>query len=228
VSGDWTAFFTAEVGASAALAGLVFIALSINLREIIGNPALVGRAAQALLLLLVLPVGAGLAVLAPYGSQADGIIALVIGAGVALAVNRLLLRATRRSGRPANRTRVPGKYRHWPWCPSSPARSCWCLEATLATVSSASGTWPASGWASSAAGCCWSRSSAESQHLGDEGAERAGSGGRHPADCCGGECGVSMIARRRAGAGQGCCVTSRCLSASHRRAHLRLIEGDLA
>ena len=99
MSGDWAAFFTAEVGASAALAGLVFVALSINLREIIGNPALVGRAAQALLL-LVLPVGTGLAVLAPYDSRTDGAIALAIGTGVALAVNRLLLRATRRPGRP--------------------------------------------------------------------------------------------------------------------------------
>ena len=99
MSGDWAAFFTAEVGASAALAGLVFVALSINLREIIGNPALVGRAAQALLL-LILPVGAGLAVLAPYDSRTDGAIALAIGIGIALAVNRLLLRATRRPDRP--------------------------------------------------------------------------------------------------------------------------------
>jgi hypothetical protein len=59
----------------------------------------VGRAAQALLL-LILPVGAGLAVLAPYDSRADGAIALAIGIGIALAVNRLLLRATRRPDRP--------------------------------------------------------------------------------------------------------------------------------
>ena len=99
MSGDWAVFFTAEVGASAALSGLVFVALSINLREIIGDPALVGRAAQALLL-LILPVGAGLAVLAPYDSQTDGAIALAIGTGIALAVNRLLLRAPRRPDRP--------------------------------------------------------------------------------------------------------------------------------
>jgi len=99
MSGDWAVFFTAEVGASAALSGLVFVALSINLREIMGDPALVGRAAQALLL-LILPVGAGLAVLAPYDSQTDGAIALAIGTGIALAVNRLLLRAPRRPGRP--------------------------------------------------------------------------------------------------------------------------------
>jgi hypothetical protein len=99
MSGDWAAFFTAEVGASAALAGLVFVALSINLREIIGNSALIGRAAQTLLL-LILPVGAGMAILAPYSRRADGAIALTIGIGVALAVNRQLLRTARHSDRP--------------------------------------------------------------------------------------------------------------------------------
>jgi modulator of FtsH protease len=99
MSGDWAAFFTAEVGASAALAGLVFVALSINLRDIIVDSALVGRAAQALLL-LILPVGSGLAVLAPYNSRADGAIALAIATGIALAVNRLLLHGTRRPDRP--------------------------------------------------------------------------------------------------------------------------------
>jgi hypothetical protein len=47
----WTEFFTAAVGAVAALAGLVFVALSINLARILETPAVVGRAAETMLLL---------------------------------------------------------------------------------------------------------------------------------------------------------------------------------
>jgi hypothetical protein len=42
VIGDWETFFAAQVGASAALAGLVFVALSINLKEILDLPGLPG------------------------------------------------------------------------------------------------------------------------------------------------------------------------------------------
>jgi hypothetical protein len=99
MSSHWTGFFTAQVSASAALTGLVFVALSINLREIIGDSALVGRAAEALLL-LILPVGLGLALLAPYGRWTDGAIAVVIVIGIALGVNRLLFRGARAPDRP--------------------------------------------------------------------------------------------------------------------------------
>jgi hypothetical protein len=49
----WTDFFVAEVGASAALAGLVIVAISINLARIIAYPSLPGRAAET----LVAPTG---------------------------------------------------------------------------------------------------------------------------------------------------------------------------
>jgi hypothetical protein len=48
----WDAFFTAEVGASAALAGLIFVGISINLQRIIALPTITHRAFQALLILL--------------------------------------------------------------------------------------------------------------------------------------------------------------------------------
>ena len=38
MAGSWESFFVAQVGASAALTGLVFVALSINLARIIGDP----------------------------------------------------------------------------------------------------------------------------------------------------------------------------------------------
>jgi hypothetical protein len=47
----WSEFATAHVGASAALLGLVFVGLTINLREVIHSKSLVNRAAEAVILL---------------------------------------------------------------------------------------------------------------------------------------------------------------------------------
>ncbi len=49
----WAGFFTAELGASAALAGLVIVAISINIARILAEPTLPGRAAET----LVAPTG---------------------------------------------------------------------------------------------------------------------------------------------------------------------------
>ena len=51
--GDWTGFFEGELGAAAALAGLVMVAISINLTRILADPILPGRAVET----LVLPTG---------------------------------------------------------------------------------------------------------------------------------------------------------------------------
>lgn len=48
---SWSTFFSAQIGASAALAGLIFVAVSINLKQIVALPLLVGRSAKALLTL---------------------------------------------------------------------------------------------------------------------------------------------------------------------------------
>ena len=50
---EWSDFFVAEVGASAALAGFVIVAISINVARIIAFPWLPGRAAET----LVAPTG---------------------------------------------------------------------------------------------------------------------------------------------------------------------------
>jgi len=47
----WTDFFVAEVGAAAALAGLLVVAISINIAKIMGFPLLPGRAAQTLIII---------------------------------------------------------------------------------------------------------------------------------------------------------------------------------
>jgi len=49
---DWTNFLIAETGAAAALAGLLFVAVSINLNKIIEYPGVAGRAAEGLVLLM--------------------------------------------------------------------------------------------------------------------------------------------------------------------------------
>jgi hypothetical protein len=51
-AGDWTDLFVASAGASAALTGLLFVAVSVNIQDILKSKALPGRALQTLLLLL--------------------------------------------------------------------------------------------------------------------------------------------------------------------------------
>jgi len=67
VLGSWHTFFSTQAEVSAALTGLVFVALSINLKQILSLPGLADRAGEALLLLL-LPVLVGLAGVLPQTS----------------------------------------------------------------------------------------------------------------------------------------------------------------
>jgi modulator of FtsH protease len=65
---DWQTFFATEAGVGAALTGLVFVALSINLKQILSLPGLAGRAGEAILLLLF-PVIIGLVGATPQASR---------------------------------------------------------------------------------------------------------------------------------------------------------------
>jgi hypothetical protein len=49
---DWSTFLVAETGAAAALAGLLFVAISINLAKILEYPGVASRAAEGLVLLM--------------------------------------------------------------------------------------------------------------------------------------------------------------------------------
>jgi modulator of FtsH protease len=82
---SWGLFFTAQVGASAALAGLIFVSVSLNLAKIIATPNLPMRAFQALVILLEILVIASLAIV-PQSLQAYGIEILAIGAPIWLLV----------------------------------------------------------------------------------------------------------------------------------------------
>ncbi|MGP7999581.1 MAG: hypothetical protein ACLPKI_20025 [Streptosporangiaceae bacterium] len=73
----WAAFFAAVTGAAAALAGLLFVAVSINLDNILKNTMLPARAAETLAILLFVMISSALA-LVPQDVELLGAEILVI------------------------------------------------------------------------------------------------------------------------------------------------------
>ena len=76
---DWETFFAAQVGASAALAGLVFVGVSLNLQKILSAAFLPMRALLALGLLVGVLVIASLFLMPGLTSGAAAAEALVLG-----------------------------------------------------------------------------------------------------------------------------------------------------
>ncbi|HEY5211114.1 MAG TPA: hypothetical protein VIJ42_16870 [Stellaceae bacterium] len=74
----WHDFFVAQAGAGAALAGLVFVAISINLQRLLTTRAVQGRAIEALALLVSLLI-VGLAALIPQGKMAFATELILLG-----------------------------------------------------------------------------------------------------------------------------------------------------
>ena len=94
--GDWVDFYVAEVGAAAALAGLLVVAISINIAKIMSFPALPGRAAQTLIMIGGSLVVASLALLPGQPLPAFGaeivvvaLVNIVIGIRQTSSVRRL-------------------------------------------------------------------------------------------------------------------------------------------
>ena len=88
----WSDFALAQLGASAALLGLVFVGLSINLRDVIGSTSLVNRAAESVVALGGVLVAAT-CVLIPHQSRAVVTTELLVIGLVLLATNARLQRA---------------------------------------------------------------------------------------------------------------------------------------
>jgi hypothetical protein len=79
----WHDFFIGTIGAAAALTGLLFVAISINLEEILKYPALPGRAAGTLGVLVTVLIVSGFALAPGQGRHALGIEIAAAGAVVA-------------------------------------------------------------------------------------------------------------------------------------------------
>ena len=76
----WENFFVAEVGAAAALAGLLFVAVSINLSKVLAHPQLPGRAGESLFILMGVLATATLGLVPGQTSAALGGEILGVGA----------------------------------------------------------------------------------------------------------------------------------------------------
>jgi hypothetical protein len=97
----WNDFFFAEVGASAALGGLLFVAISLNLERIVSRRALPDRALAALCLLLAVLVVASLMLVPGQPPMVLGAEVLIVG--LALTVLGAVL-AQRARSQPASDT----------------------------------------------------------------------------------------------------------------------------
>ena len=76
---EWESLFVAEAGASAALAGLLFVAVSINLSRVLELPGLPGRAGEAVALLVGVLVVSTLMLVPGQGRVVLGAELLVVG-----------------------------------------------------------------------------------------------------------------------------------------------------
>jgi modulator of FtsH protease len=89
----WADFFVAETGAAAALAGLVIVAISINLKAIVEVRLLSGRALETVVMLGGVLVTSSLVLIPGQPLGALGTETLVLGLGVGFVHAAILLRA---------------------------------------------------------------------------------------------------------------------------------------
>jgi hypothetical protein len=79
VIAGWKDFLIAAAGAAGALAGLVFVALSINLKEILSMPGVPGRAGETVILLAAALIGALVALIPGQPPPVLGLLLLAVG-----------------------------------------------------------------------------------------------------------------------------------------------------
>ena len=93
---SWDNFFVAQLGASAALTGLLFVGISINMTKIIGFPSLLTRALKALSLLVLILVVASLMLVPGQPPLWNGleVLGTAIGGGTLVAYLTVRIRLT--------------------------------------------------------------------------------------------------------------------------------------
>jgi modulator of FtsH protease len=94
---DWGLAFTATASAAAALTGLLFVALSINLRQIVANPGLVARAIEVLIVLSAALILSTLLLMPGQPKSAVAIEIIAIAVAVSAVTARIQLRTDRRA-----------------------------------------------------------------------------------------------------------------------------------
>lgn len=92
---DWGTFFAAQLGASAALAGLIFVGFSINMKKILEYPLLVNMALQSLILLGTILVVSTSSLIPDQSVTFLGVEILIIGCTVWGALTSLIIRNLR-------------------------------------------------------------------------------------------------------------------------------------
>ena len=94
---QWLSFFSAEVGASAALTGLLFVSISINLPKIVSNPQLASRSAKALATLAGVLLASTLCLVPGLSKASAGWGLAILGAVTWLLISVWQMKASRRN-----------------------------------------------------------------------------------------------------------------------------------
>jgi hypothetical protein len=123
---DWTNFGLGAAGTAATMAGLLFVAVSINLKQILEYPNLPARAAQTLILFAT-PLVAGIFLLVP-GQPATALAWELLVTGVGVGALQLLIDArSQRSDQETPLTWLLGRV-------FPPIASCGCLTVAGGTL----------------------------------------------------------------------------------------------
>jgi len=88
----WSGFFSAEAAATAALTGLVIVAISINIRIIVAARFLSGRAAETIVLLMGVLILATLGIVPGQSREVFGLECMGVGVWMVLSTGIILYR----------------------------------------------------------------------------------------------------------------------------------------
>jgi hypothetical protein len=99
---EWTELFVAAAGASAALAGLVFVAVSINIERILKFPGLPERALETVLLLLAVLLVSLIGLIPGQSATALGIELLLVGLVLSAVIAKLSTKSLPEGSQPAS------------------------------------------------------------------------------------------------------------------------------